>query len=254
MFPEERQEYILDKLKKEGSVKSDDLSEKLSVSVMTIYRDLDKLEKKGLVKRKYGGAIRNLDLLEEMTIEEKSGINIEAKEKIAKSAVKLVSDGDVLFLDAGSTNYQLGKLIVQENFTNLTIITNDLKISMLLLNHEHIKVILVGGAVNSRGILTSGYLALEFLKQFRINKSFIGIQGVSDSFHVTTSQESKIGYKQYLIENSGQSILLVDESKFGESRMYYICDLSDFDIVITNNTKENLLKYCSDYGINLLNV
>lgn len=68
MFPEERQKYILNKLKKEGSVKSDELSENLSVSVMTIYRDLDKLEKKGLVKRKYGGAIRNSDLLEELTI------------------------------------------------------------------------------------------------------------------------------------------------------------------------------------------
>lgn len=157
-------------------------------------------------------------------------------------------------MDAGSTNYQLAKLIVRENYRNLTIITNDLKTSMLLLNHDNIKVILVGGTVNSRGILTSGYLALEFLKQFRITKSFIGIQGVNDLFHVMTSQESKIGYKHYLIENSGQSILLTDESKFGENRMYYICELSDFDIVITNNAKETLLNYCSDYNIDLVNV
>lgn len=252
MFPEERQKFILDRINEDGTVKSDDLSETLKVSKMTIYRDLDKLQDQGLVERKYGGAILSAGLLEEKTSDEKSVINIDNKKLIAREAVNLIKDEEVVFLDGGSTNYQLALEICEKDFNNLRIITNDLKIANYLSKDSRFEIIIIGGKVDSRGLLTTGFMAYEFLKNFIIDKAFMGTQALSDDFYISTTKEEKIAYKKHLIMNASKSILLLDCEKFQQKRMFVISPLKYLDIIITDKSYKELEDYCENENVELI--
>lgn len=106
MLGEERREYILSLVNKTGSVNSIDIAKTLDISETTIRRDLNKLSKKGLVKRTYGGAINIDSVGYELKYEVQKEKFIGEKKKIALAAAELVEDGDVILIEAGTTGYQ----------------------------------------------------------------------------------------------------------------------------------------------------
>ena len=142
MMMAERQIKILNMIQEDGSVQAQELATKLNVSTMTIRRDLERLQKEGLIERCHGGAVSKT----EVAYADKSVKNHGQKERIAEKCVEFIREGTTVYLDAGTTTYEIAKRIMDKE--NMTVITNDLEIALLMKN-SRAELILCGGSVRT---------------------------------------------------------------------------------------------------------
>ncbi|WP_099203645.1 DeoR/GlpR family DNA-binding transcription regulator [Miniphocaeibacter massiliensis] len=224
-------------LEENGFTTVSKLAEVFSVSTMTIRRDLNSLEELNLVMREKGGAIPKTPIFLEERYEKKKIENVRIKRKITKEAIKLIEDGDVVFLDAGSTTFMLAELIIESEFKNITLVTNDLNIAFYLRNEENINLIFIGGNISKVTHSSRGSIAADNIRQLHFDKCFMGVSFIGENFKLFTPAEEKIEYKRQVLLNTKIKVLLTDMSKFNKNSLYYITDIEEFDILITN--KEN---------------
>jgi len=224
----ERQRTILLKLNETGRVRVSSLSRDLFFSEMTIRRDLEKLEKAGLLKRTHGGAIENRKDFE-YPVNIRSEINKEQKKRLAQQATRFLSDGQLIFFNSSSTlAYVLPYLT---NYKNIRVVTN----SVYLLSHlsqMHIPVSLTGGRYNEIEQSVSGRQAEEFLKELNPDLAFLSCEALSDDGRVTDSDEDLAEIAKIAVKKSRISILLMDRSKIGTTCSYDICTTDQLDGVI----------------------
>lgn len=213
------------------------LAEVFSVSTMTIRRDLNSLEELSLVKREKGGAIPKIPVYLEERYEKKKIENVRDKRKITNEAIDLVKDGSVVFLDAGSTTFMLAELILESDFKNLIVVTNDINIAFYLKNEENINLIFAGGNISKATHSAHGYITANTIKQLHFDICFMGISFVSSEYKLFTPSEKKVEYKRLVLLNSDKKVLITDKSKFNKNSLYYITNIESFDVLITN--KEN---------------
>lgn len=227
MLPAERHLKIIEIISTNGSVQVDELAKILDVSLMTIRRDLEKMRQEGKIDRCHGGAI----IKREVPYTEKRSLETEEKNKIAEQSMKLVRKGSVVYLDAGTTTYEIGKAI--KDIPNLTIITNDIEIAKLTLDTSA-NLILCGGMVQKSTGSMIGAMANQMMDNLRIDIAFIGAQSIDDHYNVLTPTMDKAIMKQTICKNSKEKYLVVDSSKFGRQALIKINHLSDYAAVITN--------------------
>ncbi len=132
MQPSELRQWVLEKIELEGKVEIDSLSNELNVSPMTIRRDLDQLEEEDRVIRVHGGAVAARTLIPGTPFLTKEGRHTEEKRQIAKKALSLVRDGQIILLDSGTTTLEIARLLKVKQ--DLTVITNDIKIAAELVD------------------------------------------------------------------------------------------------------------------------
>ena len=234
MYVEERLELILKDLNRYGKLNVKDLSEKFKVTPMTIRRDLSILEEKGLLVKSYGGALSKESLSHDKLYSTRKKENLAIKKKIAAEALLFIKNGMTILLDAGTTNYELAKFLVESSIKDLVIITNDLKIASVLAEKQLFQIVVLGGIIENENILTCGSMAVSMLKDFEIDACFVGTQSISDKFEIRTPNIAKVELKRTYIEKSQQRFLLADSTKFEKSKLYKICDLKDFHYIITD--------------------
>ncbi|UTY33453.1 DeoR/GlpR family DNA-binding transcription regulator [Treponema putidum] len=234
MYVEERLELILKDLNRYGKLNVKALAEKFKVTPMTIRRDLNILEEKGLLLKSHGGALSKESLLHDKLYSTRKKENLPVKKKIAAKALLFIKNGMTIFLDAGTTNYELAKFLVESSIKDLVIITNDLKIACVLAEKQFFQIVMLGGIIENENILTCGSMAVSMLKDFEIDACFVGTQSISDKFEIRTPNIAKVELKRTYIEKSQQRFLLADSSKFEKSKLYKICDLKDFHYIITD--------------------
>ena len=234
MYVEERLELILKDLNRYGKLNVKDLSEKFKVTPMTIRRDLGILEEKGLLLKSYGGALSKESLSHDKLYSTRKKENLAIKKKIAAEALLFIKNGMTILLDAGTTNYELAKFLVESSIKDLVIITNDLKIACVLAEKQFFQIVVLGGIIENENILTCGSMAVSMLKDFEIDACFVGTQSISDKFEIRTPNIAKVELKRTYIEKSQQRFLLADSTKFEKSKLYKICDLKDFHYIITD--------------------
>ncbi|WP_100065317.1 DeoR/GlpR family DNA-binding transcription regulator [Miniphocaeibacter massiliensis] len=240
MLYEKRKKLILEILEEKNSVTTIELVEKLKVSEATIRRDLSNLEKEGNIYRVHGGAVLKDIELEEENIEEKSVLNIHEKRKIAKKAASLVKDKEFIYLDAGTTTYEMIPFLKDKD---ITVVTNGLTHIEELLKYK-IESYLIGGRVKSTTRALVGSIALNNLKVVNFSRAFIGVNGIDIKFGYTTPDIEEAVLKSKAIENSIKAYILADYSKFGKVYFSKIAELEKATI-ITENIKEineNILK------------
>ncbi|WP_058485011.1 DeoR/GlpR family DNA-binding transcription regulator [Defluviitalea phaphyphila] len=247
MLPIERRKYIMDKLNLNGSVKVEELAKEMNVTPMTVRRDLDKLEAEDLLKRTHGGAVLSTSLYFEEEYDVKKEKNIEIKKKIAQSASELIKGPSTIFLDAGTTTYELANILKNRN--DLVIITGDLKIASLLYRTEN-EVHFLGGKLEKK---TGAVLSVEwntFIERINIDYAFLGGSAITNQYYLTTPTFEKAKLKSKLIELADKSVLLVDESKFGVKSLVKIAHIKDFDVIITNKVFNNeFMKELKEKGV-----
>ena len=227
MLSSERQLEIIRIIRESGVAEVENLAKKLDVSSMTIRRDLKKLHELGLIERCYGGAVSK----GEVTYETKQSANHEAKEKIALSASRYVEEGMSIFLDAGTTTYEIAKKII--NIKNLTIVTNDLEIAALLVKSE-CNLMICGGTIQKSTKSIYGYPAIEMMKDISFDIGFFGAASINSKFQVMTPTIDKAFLKKCIAKQCKLSILVVDSSKFEKEGLHLIHRLSDYTAVITD--------------------
>ncbi len=233
VFQEERLEAILALLEKDERILTTDLTEKLNTSIVTVRKDLTLLENRGLLRRTRGGAVKTKKFYHGLALSEKEKINLEEKMRIVKEAAKLITDGDAIILDSGSTTGLLAREIKTRK--NLTVITNALNIAYELLDSE-VEVILLGGNLIKDGLTIAGPLTNSMLKKLSANKVFLGVDGIDFSIGLTTPRIEEAQTSREMMRVSGDVVLLADSSKFGRRSLGVISKVEEIDILVT--TKE----------------
>jgi len=232
-FPLERKDKILDIIHQKGRVTVDELVQMFEVSGATIRRDLEFLERQGLITRAHGGAISKRRVaLEPDYFEEKQRF-LKEKKRIAHEAAKLVEEGEVIFLEASTTVLQMANFITDKR--SLTVVTNSLEIAQELRRGEGINLIVIGGTLRKRTNSLIGPLAELSLSQIRFDKAFIGISALEPSLGVTTPTLEEAQTKKEIVKAADQIIALSDRSKFGEQNFAFVMPVEKIDILITDS-------------------
>jgi len=235
MLKEERHHQILDKIKLNRKALSSDLSLELNVSEDTIRRDLNELSRKGLIKKVHGGALP-IDT-KAPSYEERKFSNLKEKNSIAKKAVNLIKDGQVIIMSGSTTNLQLAKIIPSD--INATIYTYSLPIALQLTEHPSIEIIFIGGKLNKPAQVTVGLDVVSSISQLRADLCFMGTGGINISNGMTEPNWEVSHIKKCMIEASNKVIVLCTNNKINEIKRYHVTPINRINTIVTNSNPED---------------
>lgn len=236
MLAIERRKEILAKLQQNKRVLVNDLSKTYNVTEETIRRDLEKLEKEGLVKKTYGGAILNESLNVDLPYNIRKKTNVSNKQYIAEILSSIIEDGDHIMMDASSTAVYTAKYI--KNKKDITLITNSVEILLDLSDITGWKIISTGGILKEGSLSLVGYQAQKMLQSFHVDKTIISCKGIDIQNGFTDSNEADIQIKNLMLKAANQKILAADSAKFDKTSFIQVSDFNDIDIIVTD-TKPN---------------
>lgn len=231
MIKNERQINIIEIIKQRGNVSVDDLADMLNVSKMTIRRDLEILQENNLLKRTHGGAIANRVLLHEVAYHSKREKNLDIKQRLAKEAINYIQPNSTIYIDAGTTTYEVATLL--SNFSDLTIITNDMRIASHLLSSNN-TIIFLGGVILRDTGSTTDYYAFKMLEDFNIDLAIMAVSSIDSSLMMCTPEQNRQQLKKKVLNMADKSILVTDSSKFFQKSLYKIGPIQLLDAVITD--------------------
>ena len=230
MFYSERQQELLALLKKEKSLRVSSMAAKLFTSESTVRRDLTALEKEGLVRRTFGGAVICEAERADEPLVIRNTKNTKAKSEIARRAAELVRDGMLIFLDSSTTAAHLVPHLAR--FHELTVVTNSPAISIAL-GECGVRNYCTGGELSPlSGSYLGGY-ATEFILGFNADIAFLSCRGFSDDGLLTESNVEFVHIKKAMMKNAKRRVFLCDSSKFGRTFPHKLADKSEFDDIIT---------------------
>ncbi|WP_261302853.1 DeoR/GlpR family DNA-binding transcription regulator [Paenibacillus andongensis] len=229
---EDRRMTILNHLEMEGKVQVHHLSEMLNVSTETVRRDLDRLEKEGKLRKVYGGAVKmRIELVEPPFLRRAQMMKPE-KAGIGKLAASLVQDGETIMLDNGTTTIEI--LPYLKDRTNVTLITHSVPILNLAMEMFRGRIIFAGGEVNMECQAVTGSLTDQLLDQFKVNKAFISVGGISLADGITDFHLAEAIISRKMMQRAEEAILVADHSKFGMSTFAKVSKLEDISMLITD--------------------
>ena len=231
MLVAERQQAILGYLVKNGNVSVTELCKLFNVSEMTIRRDLADLEKQGLLHRTYGGAVPTEPAFFEMSLRAKQSIFTEEKKRIGRLCAEMIQNGDVVFLDSGTTTLEVVRYIKSKS---LTLVTNDLNIASEVLDCPNIDLYVTGGTLRRGTNNLIGIKAISFFDDIRGTKLFLGVEGVDLKAGFTVPDMNEVPLKQKMINSAGKVIVVADHSKLGRNSMGIIAPLSAANCLVTD--------------------
>lgn len=222
MFAEERQERIFQIVNQRSSVRVSELSDELDISEVTIRRDLDELQRQKRIIRTHGGAMSTYSAGKGKTYSQHAAREVDLKQKIAKAAYDMIQDDDTILLDNSSTVNEVVKLIAHGDKKNLRIITTSLVAPSMLEHKENCTVQIVGGEVNFKYQSVEGSSACRFIRGIRVDKSFVGINGVDEQFGFSTPRYADADIKNDILHSAHCSIILADHTKLGKTFLAHV--------------------------------
>jgi DeoR/GlpR family transcriptional regulator of sugar metabolism len=248
MLKVERQSVILDELRYHNKVVSSKLCELLNVSEDTVRRDLSELEEKGQLKKVHGGAI-TLSFIP--SFKKREVQEIQTKHLIAKKALQLIKDNQVLIIDGGTSNLQLVNMIPQD--LKLTIFTNSIPVASKLCEYPNVDGVLLGGNILRKGYSIIGHHAIESLKDVNADMCFLGITSVDPVGGMTEANRSETTIKKAMINSSGMVVSMVIANKINTRQPFKVCDIGCMDVMVTDlDPEDELLLPYRQRGVKIL--
>lgn len=248
MYIEERFSYILNKIEKYGRVKVSDLSRELDVSEVTIRKDLTLLEEREYLRRTFGGAVALRPHVKQSSLDEKRVENIDLKKIIGAKCGAYLHDSLDIFLDSGTTTYEIIDEIVKYN--DITVVTYDLAIAMKLSKYPHIRTYMLGGYIENTTDVALSIEGVRTLSRLHADICFIGTDAFDDK-RVYSTSDIKANVKRTMLENSKFRVLVSDSSKFMQEGLFSFYDLDSFDCIISDRQNANLNKLLDENKDNL---
>ncbi|MDO4274709.1 MAG: DeoR/GlpR family DNA-binding transcription regulator [Eubacteriales bacterium] len=223
------EEFILS----EHSVSLDTLCEKFKVSKNTVRRDIDELVQKGTIKKVYGGVVSNGPEASQglLPYEQRNTSLPEEKDAISRLAASFVKDGDIIFIDTGTTCLPM---VDHLHDRTCTILTNSLQVCVKAIPYATLQVITLPGTLKRETLSFVGNDIGEYLKTFNIQKAFMASTGVSIENGLTNASMEEYYVKKAVIQNSSTRFLLSDRTKFGRFSLMTYCNLTDVQHIITD--------------------
>ncbi|MEJ9227969.1 DeoR/GlpR family DNA-binding transcription regulator [Peribacillus butanolivorans] len=232
MLPLERQKKIIELLTIKKVMKIAELTEELKVSIETLRRDINFLTKQGKIEKIYGGVKLVKSQFGESTIDERMFSQLKEKEMIAQKCSEYINDGDCIYIDSGSTTYQIAKYIKQKK--KLTVITSSIPVVNELINSD-IELLIIGGKVrqNEQSIVAFDYL-FNF-SELNISKAFICASGITIEKGISDYNLDEANTRKKIIELSKEVYVAADSTKFGKDVTIGIASLDKIDYIITDH-------------------
>ena len=224
MLVQERRRSIIDRINTTRMVKVTELMDEYGVSIETVRRDLEYLEKHGHLLRVYGGATLPDIYGEEPTYGSREVLNYNEKRAIGRKTAELINDGETLFMEVGTTMMEVAACLKDKK--RLTVITNSTQIASVIVQNPDNHVILLGGEMRAGELATSGAIAEANLQNFYANKLIMGVGGITLTSGVTDYNIPEASLRRAMIARSKAVIAVADYSKFGVTAINYICPLS----------------------------
>ena len=242
---DEKKTFILDELNQKGSVRVSDLSERMGLSSVSIRNMLISLEKEYLLQRTWGGAIKPIGTAKEMSYHTRETKNLEEKAAIAKVAYDCIEEGNTIYIDSGTTTFELVKLIRRIPKQNILIATNAFDHATALIGTEGIRIIFAGGEIRHDSRATSGHFTTDTISKMIFDKVFIGIEHISYEHGLTTPNIQDAELKQTILNSAKQCFVLADYSKFWDDSLIHVKVPQKLCQVITDwhITREEIRKF-----------
>ncbi len=233
MIPAERRARIVELLEARRSVRVSLLSDTLGVSEMTIRRDLEQLERAGLLSRMHGGAILKQRMLEEALYATNVRTHSEEKRRIAQAAAATITLGETVFLSSGTTAAQVLSHVDPQ--LKARVVTHNVG-AISTGQRTSLDVVLVGGSYRQRSNTLEGALAIEAVSTFHASRFIIGADGVTLEEGITTPSIGLAGVERAMIRQTrGEIVVLADSSKFGVVGDVAICTLDKVNTIIVDD-------------------
>lgn len=225
-----REEAIIALVSAEKKVEVNELAERLQVSKVTIRKDLDKLEQRGILHRQHGFALLN----NEADINYRLAKHYDLKRKIAKAAAKTITDGSTVMIESGSTCTLLAEELAFHK-KDITIITNSCFIASYIRKSESVQVILLGGEYQKDSQVNVGPLVKQVIDNFYVDQLFIGIDGFDEQRGFTGSDITRCETTRVLAQAAAKTIILTDASKFQQKGLVTEFHFDEIDSIFTND-------------------
>jgi len=229
---DERRQHILTLIQSEGRALVGELSRNLGISQITIRKDLEYLQSKGLVKRTHGGALRmQSSALFDPSLQEKQKQHSQEKQRIAVAAARMVEEGQCVLLDSGTTTAAIAHEL--RRFSQLTVITNAVNIAAELAS-TNLEVILIGGSLRKNSFSLVGPLAEDVLEEMHADILFLGVDGFDPEVGLTTPNFLESRVNRAMVKASRRVVAVCDSTKFNRRSLSRIVPPSAIHSVITD--------------------
>ncbi len=251
MLAIERRNAILSRLYLDGKVIVSELSAEFEVTEETIRRDLEKLDKEGLVKKTYGGAVPVQNFNTDLPHNVRKKANVESKQKIAEKISKIFNDGDCIMIDASSTAQMVLNFI--KHLKNITIITNSVEALIELADKEDWHVYSTGGKLKKGSLSLVGPSAQRLIRGYHVDYAVCSSKGIDMANGITDSNEKDSEMKQAMFDSAETKILVIDSSKFDKTSLIKVSDVTDVDIIATDcEPSANWDEYLKSKNVDLI--
>jgi DeoR/GlpR family transcriptional regulator of sugar metabolism len=255
VLPAERRQRVARLVRETGSVTVTDLEKEFGVSPMTARRDLKILEREGRVRRTHGGAVLPGFVGHEDSFQWRLEESVEAKRRLARSAVGLMEPGETIFLDSSTTAYYVARRVLEVSI-RATLLTNLVPVMGLFSEREAPNVELVGLGGNLRPLTRSlvGPHATRMIGAHFADKAFISAKGVTLDGYLTDPDPLEAEVKRTMAERSEEPVLLIDARKFEQRGLHVITRVSDFARVLVADATGAQQKSLAQSGVEVRGV
>jgi DeoR family fructose operon transcriptional repressor len=233
MYAAERHQLLAQRARRDGRVDVGDLAAELGVAPETIRRDLGTLERQGIVRRVYGGAVAVERLDFEPEVAQRDKTNAEEKDAIARAALDQLPERGTVLLDAGTTTSRLATLMNGDR--ELTVITNSIPVASILATRPSITLHLLGGRIRGTTLAAVESWTLQALDGLLVDVAFLGTNGFSVEHGCTTPDIAEAAVKAAVVKAARRRVLLADHSKYGTDQLSRFARLSEIDVLITDS-------------------
>lgn len=226
---QKRKQKIFEGLKNQGEVDIKKLAAELEVSEITIRRDLNQLAADGMLYRTHGGAVKVDPNDKSYTFASKTAQNAAVKDAICRIAATRITDGDIIFMDCGSTVFRMCQFIKNKK---IKVITNSLPVISELQNTS-VSLNIIGGELDTERQAVHGTTAHEHIARYRATKAFLGVDGISLN-GLFANSEKEAAITTAFASNSAFTYLLCDAGKIGKETYFKFAGLQLIDCIVTN--------------------
>lgn len=252
MLKEERLQQITQMLRQYGKVEVNHLSRVFGVTEITIRRDLNALEEKGVALRSHGGAFLNDKLIfTEQPYQLRAVHNRQEKEALAQAALPMLTNGQKVFFDSSTTVLALAQLTTNDH--NLLVVTDTISTAMELNARSGIKVLCIGGELRKTTCSCHGYFAEQMLEGLHFDIAFFSVPRVTANGLLSTPSAAELPIKKMAMARADKVVLMVDHSKLGLPELLTQSTVKEIDILITDPLMPApFLESCRKAGVQII--
>ena len=227
----DRQNKIQQLVQTKGYVTIDFLAQEFEVTPQTIRRDINRLNKKGLIHRYHGGA-GMAPTTENVAYNKRKILCYQEKQRIAQKVARQIPDRASLFINIGTTTEAVA--LALHNHRQLRVITNNLNVASIMSAKENFEVIVAGGMVRHRDCGIVGTATIDFIQQFKVDFGIIGISGIDSDGTLLDFDYREVRAARSIIDNSRKVYLAADHTKFGRNAMVRLGNISEINALFTD--------------------